>query len=212
MLVHVPNIPLRRQRAPQIGGSELPHAPPPPAVSQNRSLAAFRSSHRRSPLASSVLWNGATERASPSGDLRPPARVREDGQGKTARRAAPVCPPHRVFFVAVGVGGGRRRGGEHVGDRASERPASRTVSLFLAAATEPRTSLKSTAQHTLAAPPHCLDRHNHQFCMFLSETCVTFTPSVYFLILLYQRLREARLGTCGSRQPRNSAVFMQLFM
>ena len=155
--------------------------------------------------------NGARIAVGRSPPSRPSPRGRPGQDGPPRRAGLPASS--RVLCGCRGRGReAARRGGEHVGDRASERPASRTVSLFLAAATEPRTSLKSTAQHTLAAPPHCLDRHNHQFCMFLSETCVTFTPSVYFLILLYQRLRETRLGTCGSRQPRNSAVFMQLFM
>ena len=66
-------------------------------VGLNRSLAAFPSSQRRSlpPSASSarrsVLSNGPTDRTSPSGDLRPPARVRGHGEGPIVCRAARIA-------------------------------------------------------------------------------------------------------------------------
>ena len=101
-------------------------------VGLNRSLAAFPSSQRRSlpPSASSarrsVLSNGPTDRTSPSGDLRLPARVRGQGEDPI------VCRPARIACSLWQRRGRRTKSTSPTGPatgRASTQPnRNRTVS------------------------------------------------------------------------------------
>ena len=81
----------RRQPEPLPGGVSIISSPPHPR-----------------PSAMSVLSNGPVPRTSPSGDLRPPARVAGDGEGTLACRAA------RVACSLWRTGGGRERAAENM--------------------------------------------------------------------------------------------------
>ena len=124
----------RRQPEPLPGGVSIISSPPRPR-----------------PSAMSVLSNGPVHRTSPSGDLRPPARVAGDGEATPACRAARVA-------CSLWRRRGREGCGEHVGDRpARPRPSVRTVSFHAAClevgGSEPRTSLKSIAHPSRAYTP-----------------------------------------------------------